>query len=106
MPELPDITVYLEALAPRVLGRPLEGSVVRNPFVLRSVSPSPVEVAGATVTGLRRIGKRIVLALEDELFVVIHLMIAGRLRWQPRGRQAAGQECARRLRVSRPARWP
>jgi formamidopyrimidine-DNA glycosylase len=81
MPELPDITVYLDCLAPRVLGRPLERLAIRNPFVLRSVTPSPADVAGASVTGLHRIGKRIVLALEGERFVVIHLMIAGRLRW-------------------------
>jgi len=85
MPELPDITVYLDCLAPRVLGQPLQRLVVRNPFVLRSVSPSPADIAGAAVTGLRRIGKRIVLALEGDRFVVIHLMIAGRLRWHPSG---------------------
>jgi formamidopyrimidine-DNA glycosylase len=85
MPELPDITVYLESLAPRVLDQPLERLVVRNPFVLRSVSPSVAEVEGKQVRGLHRLGKRIVLALEDELFVVIHLMIAGRLRWRVAG---------------------
>jgi formamidopyrimidine-DNA glycosylase len=85
MPELPDITVYLESLAPRVLDQPLERLVVRNPFVLRSVSPSVAEVEGKRVRGLHRLGKRIVLALEDELFVVIHLMIAGRLRWRVAG---------------------
>ena len=85
MPELPDITVYLDCLAPRVLRQPLQRLVVRNPFVLRSVSPSPADVAGAVVTGLRRIGKRIVLALAGDRFVVIHLMIAGRLRWHPSG---------------------
>ena len=81
MPELPDVTVYLDCLAPRVLGQRLEQLVIRNPFVLRSVAPSPGEIAGARVTGLRRLGKRIVLELEGERFVVIHLMIAGRLRW-------------------------
>jgi formamidopyrimidine-DNA glycosylase len=85
MPELPDITVYLECLAPRVLDQPLERLVVRNPFVLRSVSPTVAEVEGKRVRGLHRLGKRIVLALEDELFVVIHLMIAGRLRWRVAG---------------------
>src|SRR6266496_3101058 len=82
MPELPDITVYLECLGPRVLEQPLQRLIVRNPFVLRSVSPAIAEVEGKRVRGLRRLGKRIVLALEDELFVVIHLMIAGRLRWR------------------------
>ena len=84
MPELPDIEVYLASLAPRVLGRELTRLVVRNPFVLRSVSPSPAEIAGTRVVGLRRMGKRIVFALEGDRFIVIHLMIAGRLRWHPR----------------------
>jgi formamidopyrimidine-DNA glycosylase len=81
MPELPDIAVYLECLAPRVLGQPLERLVIRSPFLLRSVSPSPADIAGARVTGLRRLGKRIVLALDGDRFVVLHLMIAGRLHW-------------------------
>lgn len=85
MPELPDISVYLDCLVPRVLGRPLERLAFRNPFVLRSVSPSPADVAGDRVTGVRRLGKRIVLVLEHERFVVIHLMIAGRLRWHAAG---------------------
>ena len=83
MPELPDIEVYLACLAPRVLGHTLTRLVVRNPFVLRSVSPTPAEIVGARVIGLRRMGKRIVLALDGERFIVIHLMIAGRLRWHP-----------------------
>ena len=91
MPELPDITVYLDCLAPRVLDQPLERLLVRNPFVLRSVSPSVAEVEGKRVRGLRRLGKRIVLALEDELFVVIHLMIAGRLRWLAAGGKPPGK---------------
>src|SRR3989442_6591395 len=91
MPELPDITVYLDCLAPRVLGRTLERLVVRNPFVLRSVSPSPAEVAGATVTSLRRMGKRIVFGLDGERFAVIHLMIAGRLRWCASGAKPPGK---------------
>ena len=93
MPELPDIAAYLDALAPRVLGQPLERLVVRNPFVLRSVDPSPADVAGLAVRGLRRLGKRIVFVLERDRFVVLHLMIAGRLQWQaagaaPRGKNA------------------
>jgi formamidopyrimidine-DNA glycosylase len=91
MPELPDITVYLECLAPRVLGQPLEQLVIRNPFVLRSVSPSPAGLAGACVTGLRRLGKRIILELEGERFIVIHLMIAGRLRWHETGGKPPGK---------------
>jgi len=81
VPELPDITVYLDALAPRVLHQSLTRLRVLNPFVLRSVDPPIAEIEGKPVVALRRVGKRIVLALEGELFVVIHLMIAGRLRW-------------------------
>ena len=91
MPELPDITVYLDCLRPRVVGRPLERLTIRNPFVLRSVAPSPADVAGATVTGLRRLGKRIVLVLDGDRFVVIHLMIAGRLRWIDPGGKPPGR---------------
>jgi formamidopyrimidine-DNA glycosylase len=91
MPELPDIAVYLDCLAPRVLGQPLDRLTVRNPFVLRSVSPTPAEIAGSRVEGLRRMGKRIVLALEGERFVVIHLMIAGRLRWFRPGGKGPGR---------------
>ena len=82
MPELPDVTAYLVALEPRVLGHPLTGVRIGSPFVLRSVDPPLREAFGKTVIGLRRVGKRIVLALESELFIVIHLMIAGRLHWK------------------------
>ena len=85
MPELPDIVVYLERLAPLVLDRPLERLEVLNPFVLRTASPPVADANGRRVVGLRRLGKRIVLALDGGLFVVIHLMIAGRLRWRPSG---------------------
>ncbi len=85
MPELPDVTVYVEALERRVVGRRLERIRTLNPFVLRSVEPPLAAVAGRTVKGLRRIGKRIVLDMGDGLFVVIHLMIAGRLVWKPPG---------------------
>jgi len=84
MPELPDVVVYLEALAPRVLGQQLERVRLASPFLLRSVSPPLSSVEGKQVEALRRLGKRIVLALDGELFLVIHLMIAGRLRWKPR----------------------
>jgi formamidopyrimidine-DNA glycosylase len=83
LPELPDITVYLECLAPRVLGQVVERVRVLNPFVLRSVHPPIADAAGRRVVGLRRIGKRIVLELDGDRFLVIHLMIAGRLRWRP-----------------------
>ena len=91
MPELPDVVAYLTALEPRVLGRPLERLRLASPFVLRSVDPPVAEVEGRTVVGLRRLGKRVVLALEDELFIVIHLMIAGRLHWRPAGARPPGR---------------
>ena len=91
MPELPDITVYIEALASRVVGQPLERIRIAKPFLLRSVDP-PISAAHSKgVTGLRRMGKRIVLELEDDLFLVIHLMIAGRLRWVPAGGKVPGK---------------
>ena len=85
MPELPDVEAYLAALRPRILGARLERIRLANPFILRSVDPPPAAVPGRAVTGLRRLGKRIVIALEDELFVLLHLMIAGRLHWRPAG---------------------
>ena len=85
MPELPDITVYIEALEARTVGRPVTGLQVVNPFVLRTVAPPIESVVGRHVGGLRRMGKRIVLELEGSLFLVIHLMIAGRLRWRDVG---------------------
>jgi formamidopyrimidine-DNA glycosylase len=91
LPELPDIVVYLERLAPLILNQPLERIAIRSPFVLRSVIPPITEAQGKRVVGLRRLGKRIVLALEDDLFLVIHLMIAGRLRWRPPGTRAGGR---------------
>src|SRR5207248_5770925 len=91
MPELPDITVYTEALTTRVVGQPLERVRIAKPFLLRSVDP-PISVAnGKRVTGVRRMGKRIVLELEDGLFLVIHLMIAGRLRWVTSGGKVPGK---------------
>jgi formamidopyrimidine-DNA glycosylase len=91
VPELPDVAVYLEALAPRILGARLERVRLLTPFLLRSVDPPVSAVAGKTVTGLRRLGKRVVIALEDELFLVIHLMIAGRLHWKPAGAKPPGK---------------
>jgi len=81
MPELPDIEIYLESLAARIDGHVLERVRLLNPFLLRTAIPPIDAVAGKRVVGLRRIGKRIVIALEGDLFLVIHLMIAGRLRW-------------------------
>ena len=91
MPELPDITVYLERLEALVLGRTVEWVQVHSPFVLRTVEPSIHELAGARVTSLRRMGKRIVLGFDGERFLVIHLMIAGRLRWRPPGKKVPGK---------------
>ena len=82
MPELPDVTAYLVALEPRIVGRTLTGIRIASPFLLRSVDPPLREAFGKTVVGLRRVGKRIVIALPDQLFIVIHLMIAGRLHWK------------------------
>ena len=91
MPELPDIAAYLYALEPRVAGQPVERLRLGNPFVVRTMDPAPSAIAGKRVTGLRRVGKRIVFALEEELFVVVHLMIAGRLRWREGGTPIPGK---------------
>ena len=91
MPELPDIVVYLEALDRRVKGRPLEGVRLANPFLLRSVDPPPSSAQGRIVIALRRLGKRLVFVLEGDLFLVLHLMIAGRLRWKERGAKIPGR---------------
>jgi len=82
MPELPDIVVYIDCLKTRVVGQRLERVAIRNPFLLRTVDPSIAEAEGKQVLGLRRIGKRIVIELENNLFLVLHLMIAGRLQWK------------------------
>lgn len=82
MPELPDITVYVEALSRRLAGRSLTRFRVASPAVLRTVDPPYTAVEGRTVEGVERLGKRIVLALDGDLFLVVHLMIAGRLRWK------------------------
>ena len=91
MPELPDVSLYLEHLTTRILHQPLVKLTIRSPFVLRSVSPPISEAESKQVVGLHRMGKRIVLALEGELFLVIHLMIAGRLKWYPLGKKAGGK---------------
>ena len=86
MPELPDLTIYLEHLDRRITGERLEDIRLASPFVLRTVSPSVEEVRGRAVTGFRRLAKQIVFELEDEYFIVIHLMVAGRLRWYGAGK--------------------
>ena len=87
MPELPDVVVYLEALTREVVGRRLERARLLSPFVLRSVDPPLTALHGEPVRGVRRIGKRIVLEFADDVFLVIHLMIAGRLRWRAPGQK-------------------
>ena len=91
MPELPDIAVYVERLEDRLVGQTLERVRLLNPFVLRSVTPPIAAAEGTKVTGVRRLGKRIVIALESELFLVLHLMIAGRLRWVARTARLPGR---------------
>jgi formamidopyrimidine-DNA glycosylase len=91
VPELPDILAYLEALKPRVVSRRLESVRLGSPFLLRSVEPSLKEAQGKRVRGLRRIGKRVVFELEDDLFLVLHLMISGRLHWKTRGAKIGGK---------------
>jgi formamidopyrimidine-DNA glycosylase len=91
MPELPDITVYVEAIQARVAGARLERVRLASPFVLRSFDPPTSETNGRAVTGLRRMGKRIVIGLEGDLFLSIHLMIAGRLHWRPAGAKVQGK---------------
>jgi len=81
MPELPDVAIYLEALRARLPGRRLEGIRIASPFLLRTVSPPPESLAGRPVTDLRRLGKRIAIGVEGDLYAVLHLMIAGRLKW-------------------------
>ncbi len=91
MPELPDVVVYCEAVEARVRGQPLAGARVVNPFVLRTVEPPLADLVGKRVDGVRRLGKRIVLDFEDDLHLVIHLMIAGRLRWLTKDRKPPGR---------------
>jgi formamidopyrimidine-DNA glycosylase len=91
VPELPDILLYLHALAPRVVGHRIERIRLASPFLLRSIDPPLTAAEGKTVLGLRRLGKRIVFELDGEIFLVLHLMIAGRLRWKERGTKIPGK---------------
>src|ERR1017187_6712290 len=84
MPELPDIVVYIEALEKRVLGTTLKSALIASPFLLRSIEPSPSEATRHTVSGVRRVGKRIAIGMDNDLWLVLHLMIAGRLHWVTR----------------------
>lgn len=101
MPELPDVVLYIEALQSRVVGQPLRHVSLRSPFVLRSVTPPLEALEGQIVHGVHRVGKRIVLTFAQELSLVIHLMIAGRLRWRPTEGLPAADEPHRR--PARPA---
>lgn len=97
MPELPDLTVYIEALASRIVGRRLERVFILKPFLLRTVEPPIEAVYGRRVDAVRRIGKRIALGLEGDLWLVFHLMIAGRLHWFARGASLAKRAALARL---------
>src|SRR5215207_1730200 len=91
MPELPDITIYIEALEKRLLGQRLEQLRIINPFLLRTVLPPIQTASGKTVRTLRRLGKRIAIGLEGDYWLVLHLMIAGRLHWADRGAKLSGK---------------
>ncbi len=91
MPEYPSVTMYVERLQAMAGGHVLQGVRIASPFLLRTVDPAPADLAGRTLTGVRRVGKRVVLELDDDLFAVIHLMIAGRLRWKPKGHKVPGR---------------
>ena len=91
MPELPDIAAYVSALEPRILAQPIQQIRLASPFLLRTAQPPLKDVEGRIVRELRRIGKRIAIGVESDLWLVLHLMIAGRLHWRPRGAKLAGR---------------
>ena len=91
MPELPDVELYIHALKPRILNQPLQRLRIGNPFIVRTIEPRPTDLEGRLVSDIRRMGKRIVLAFTDRLFLVLHLMIAGRLRWRETGAPIPGK---------------
>src|SRR6266436_10032072 len=91
MPELPDIAAYITALEPRIVGEPIEHVLLASPFLLRTVEPPIARVEGRKVRELRRIGKRIAIGVEDDLWLVLHLMIAGRLHWRGAGAKLSGR---------------
>ncbi len=97
MPELPDITLYLDALQRRVVGHGLEGIRVVSPSLLRTADPPLTDAHGKTVQDVRRIGKQLVLGLQDDLFLVVHLMIAGRFHWRIAWRKDSGKDRPCRL---------
>jgi formamidopyrimidine-DNA glycosylase len=91
MPELPDIAAYISALEPRIVGQPIEGVRLASPFLLRTVQPPLGDIEGRVVRELRRIGKRIAIGVEGDLWLVLHLTIAGRLHWRPPGAKLSGR---------------
>ncbi|MFZ0296433.1 MAG: DNA-formamidopyrimidine glycosylase family protein [Candidatus Sulfotelmatobacter sp.] len=92
MPELPDVAAYITALEPRIVGQPIEQIRLASPFLLRTVQPPLESVEGRVVRELRRIGKRIVIGVDDDLWLALHLMIAGRLHWRTAGAKLAGRQ--------------
>jgi formamidopyrimidine-DNA glycosylase len=92
MPELPDIAAYISALEPRIIDQPIERVRLASPFLLRTAQPPVTTVERRVVRELRRIGKRIAIGVEGDLWLVVHLMIAGRLHWRPRGAKLAGRQ--------------
>ena len=92
MPELPDIAAYMTALEPRILGQPLERVRVASPFLQRTVQPPLSKTEGRRVRELRRLGKRIAIGVEGDLWLVVHLMIAGRLHWRTAGAKLPGRQ--------------
>ena len=91
VPELPDVELYIHALKPRILHQPLERFRIGNPFIVRSIAPPPGDLEGREIIDIRRMGKRIVFAFPNELFLLLHLMIAGRLRWRDKGAPIPGK---------------
>src|ERR1700710_2513550 len=92
MPELPDIVAYIDAIEPKILGQPLEHVRIASVFLLRTTQPTVAEVEGRIVRELRRVGKRIAIGVEGDLWLVLHLMIAGRLHWRPKGAKLGGRQ--------------
>jgi formamidopyrimidine-DNA glycosylase len=105
LPELPDITVYLEALEPRIVGHKLLASKVNSPFILRTVLPPLESLVGRAVVEVRRLGKRIAIGFNEELWVVLHLMIAGRLHWKSAGAKVPGKQSLVNLEFSSGTLW-
>ena len=104
MPELPDITIYIEALERRVIGRPFQRVRLASPFLLRTATPRIESVIGRRVLALRRVGKRICFGCEGDLWLVLHLMIAGRLRWRG-SLPVSNSSCSRKIGRRRRRNW-